>query len=106
MTHHQAETPSETAWLWLRRFESCDAPAIAAALNDQQTCQGLAVVPFPHTLEDAQQFIDDGSSRSCAICRDDKTLVGCITLIHSRSRRRDVPGRTVLLSKTRWQVRT
>ena len=46
----------ESARLILRPWEECDAPAIAAGLNDYAVAQWLTI-PFPYTLDMALNFI-------------------------------------------------
>jgi RimJ/RimL family protein N-acetyltransferase len=63
----------ETARLSLRPPRDSDAAAIMALINDYDISKNLARVPFPYTLEDAQEFLrlvkkQQEKTRFSAIC--------------------------------------
>jgi RimJ/RimL family protein N-acetyltransferase len=70
----------ETRRLILRPFAPQDAAAITAELNDMEMCRGLAVVPCPYTLDDADWFIREAAQDALAVCTKDNILIGAVGL--------------------------
>ena len=66
--------------LVLRLFEMADAPAIVDLLNHADMTRGLAVVPYPYGLTDAESFIDRRPDNAFAVCLKDGSLIGAMGL--------------------------
>ena len=156
--------------LILRDFVHSDAPEIAAALNDMETCRGLTMVPCPYTMADAEAFLAKPDKDARAVCTLDDQLIGVVgngaqfgywfakaqwgkgyaseatqavvadhfahsdadllsgyvsdnhasaavlrklgfeitgdKMLHIRSRNKEVPSKSVVLTKSRWETMT
>jgi len=70
----------ETDRLVLRRPHLGDATAVAALANDRRIAENTRRIPFPYTVDDAENFIlgsaRPGAERAFLIARRDGTLVG------------------------------
>ena len=67
-----------TKRLLLRPPVPADAEAIQHAVNDREVTRWLSQVPYPYSLQDAEEFIArQTSGQTFVICRDG-TVIGCI----------------------------
>jgi RimJ/RimL family protein N-acetyltransferase len=71
--------PLQTDRLWLKPPVPEDAPAIAAALADEEVVLWLTQAPNPYTLADAQDFLAKVVRKSEVwMIHDASGLVGCV----------------------------
>ena len=73
-------TVVRTDRLVLRSPRMADAPAIVDLLNDADMTRGLAVVPYPYGLADAESFIERRPDNTFAVCLKDGSLIGAMGL--------------------------
>ena len=64
--------------LTLRPPVTSDAPAIVPLVNDREVTKWLIQLPFPYTVQDAEDFIARQTSRKTFMIHDADGLVDCI----------------------------
>lgn len=71
---------TKTKRLILRRFEATDAPGVTELIGNWNVCSMLSRVPYPYTLEMAEQWIDQQTTNPDLICaiEMDGTFMGCV----------------------------